>query len=208
MAARRGGRRDRAYEAPGPAFAVSLAAIPAEATPELSLGRFTAYAGTIITPTSRRTRIITPASSADRFLIRLLEGRPINPIISGRSAALTPKPPTDGLAGIGPGRVGCRRACSLSAAAQAENGVITAKSSQTRAMMKIARAPWPQLDQSHPHQKWPGKEDKYGNGPVTNSPGSARPFGEPRRQRKEERCEEEEVHDAPEYIEPDHRRAP
>src|SRR5215207_9105643 len=60
---------------------------------------------------------------------------------------------------------------SLSAAAQAENGVITAKSSQTGARMKIATAPWPQLDQSHPHEKtgWE-KEDKYGNGSVTDSP--------------------------------------
>ena len=52
------------------------------------------------------------------------------------------------------------------------------------------------------------EEDKYGDGAVTDSPGSARPFSEPRRQRKEEWCEEEEVHDASEYIERGHRRAP
>src|SRR5215207_9435905 len=98
---------------------------------------------------------------------------------------------------------------SLRAAAQVEKGVITAKSSQSGARMKIATAPWPQFDQSHPPPKnGREEEDKYGNGPITDSPGSARSFGEPRRQRKEERCEEEEVHDASEYIERGHRRAP
>ena len=46
---------------------------------------------------------------------------------------------------------------SLRATAQVEKGVITAKSSQSGARMKIATAPWPQLDQSHPHQKMAGK---------------------------------------------------
>src|SRR5215212_387576 len=46
---------------------------------------------------------------------------------------------------------------SLRAAAQVENGVITATSSQTGARMKIATAPWPQFDQSHPHEKMAGK---------------------------------------------------
>jgi len=35
--------------------------------------------------------------------------------------------------------------------------VITAKSSQTGTRMKIATAPWPQFDQSHPHQNMAGK---------------------------------------------------
>src|SRR5829696_5051583 len=67
---------------------------------------------------------------------------------------------------------------SLRATAQVEKGVITAKSSQSGARMKIATAPWPQFDQSHPPPKnRREEEDKYGNGPVTDSPSSARPFG-------------------------------
>jgi hypothetical protein len=45
---------------------------------------------------------------------------------------------------------------SLRAATQAESGVIKAKNSQTGATVKIAAAPWPQLDQSHARENIAG----------------------------------------------------